>query len=311
MCPSPAVDVTYDVARLSVGATVRVTRVTRRPGGKAVNVARVLHAIGEPVHVLAPVGGTTGAEFAAGLAALGVPTTLVPSSCPTRSTVTVVADDGTTTVLSEPAAVDCWDALREAVTELVAHADVVVASGRLPEGAPDDAFATVVEIARAAGRPVVVDTSGPALLAALAAGPTVVKPNADELAEIAGVADGSAPVAAAGRLAASSGATVVASLGADGAVACTAGPAGERAWHGRPAAPLAGNPTGAGDAAVAGIARALRHDPHAASPPVELLRDAVALGAAAVLSPVAGDVDAAHHADQLAGVTVHELADVR
>ncbi len=79
VAPSPAWDVTYGVARFRENATNRAHTVSGRAGGKAVNVARVLHALGEEVSVVAPVGGPTGALLLADLAACGIPV-LYPSS---------------------------------------------------------------------------------------------------------------------------------------------------------------------------------------------------------------------------------------
>jgi tagatose 6-phosphate kinase len=293
VCLSPAVDITYRVGRLRTGATNRVTSVARRPGGKAVNVARVLHGLGDPVRLLAPVGGPSGAEFAADLGELGLPAELVPNGAATRSTVTVVDDEGAATVLVEPAPLDCWPALLLRAQDAVRAADAVVVSGRVPTGAPPGALGELVRRASGAGRPIVIDTSGPPLTDALRAGPTLVKPNADELAEVTGDSDAQR---AARSLAAEYGTTVVASLGADGVF--VAGPAGE--WRAAPGAALRGNPTGAGDALVAGLARGLR----AGTPWPDMLRDAVGLAAAAVLSPYAGEVDPARFAEQRSSVVV-------
>ena len=102
----------------------------------------------------------------------------------------------------------------------------------------------------ARGLPVVVDTSGPALAAALAASPTLVKPNLDELPDVTDVAD---PFAAARRLSLESGAAVAVTRGAAGMVLAV----GDEAWHGSLDQVLRGNPTGAGDAALAAFARGL------------------------------------------------------
>lgn len=305
VCPSPAVDVTYHVDHLHPSGTTRVREVTERPGGKAVNVARVLHRLGDPTRVVAPAGGETGDQLRHGLAAAGLDAVLVPNGAATRRTVTVVERDvpGATTLV-EPAVIDCWPALLDAVEAHVATADVLVLGGSVPEGVPDDGLAALVAAGRRRGVPVLVDTHGPWLLSALAAGATVVKPNAHELAAATGDDD---PVRAARALARSSEATVVASLGEAGVVAVTA----TGVWEARPASVLAGNPTGAGDALVAGLARGLLRDPSAAGRPEQLLHDAVALSAAAVLSPEAGDVDPARHAEQLAGVVVRALDGAR
>jgi tagatose 6-phosphate kinase len=301
VCPSPALDVTYRVAGLAVGATNRVQTVTVRPGGKGVNVARVLTALGTDARVLAPTGGPAGAEFAARLAALGVAAELIPSGSPTRRTITVVGDDGAhPTMFTEPAELDCWAELARRGAELIAEAVAVVISGVVPAGAPADALHRLVALAHGAGVPVLVDTSGPPLVDALAARPTLIKPNAVELAQATGDDD---PVRAARALARRYGTTVVASLGAAGVLAATA----ERTWRATPARALTGNPTGAGDALVAALARGLA----AARPLPELLADAVALAAAAVLSPHAGDLDLADYAAQRDGVQVRELDAVR
>jgi 6-phosphofructokinase 2 len=63
-----------------------------------------------------------------------------------------------------------------------------VASGSLPAGVPDDFVARAAQAAKAQGAKVVVDTSGPALAAALAEGVFLVKPNLRELQELTGSA---------------------------------------------------------------------------------------------------------------------------
>lgn len=305
VCLSPAVDVTYHVDHLHPSGTTRVSTMTERPGGKAVNVARVLHRLGEPTRLVAPAGGGTGDQLRRGLDAAGLEATLVATEHPTRRTVTVVPRDGThPTTLVEPAVLDCWPEILAAVDAALADADVLVVSGSVPDGVPADGVAVLVSAARRRSLPVVVDTQGPWLLSALAAGATVVKPNVHELTATTGDDD---PVRAARTLAGAHQATVVASLGADGVVAATA----TGVWEARPAAVLAGNPTGAGDALVAGLARELLHDPGAAGDPARLLHDAVALSAAAVLSPEAGDVDPAHHHAQRDGVVVRALDGAR
>jgi tagatose 6-phosphate kinase len=70
---------------------------------------------------------------------------------------------------------------------------------------------------------------------------------------------------------------------------------------------VSGNPTGAGDALVAGLARGLARERRALEHPEDLLRDAVALATAAVRAPTAGDIDAAHYADELGRVSIRAL----
>lgn len=297
VCLSPAIDVTYRVDRLVPGATVRVGAVTERAGGKAVNVARVLHQLGEDVLLVAPTGGETGEQLREALAEAGLRSRLLPDRDPTRRTVTVVDADGVATCLVEPAGLDCWPELLEAVDESLVGARVLVVSGSMPRGVPVGGLTALVVAAHSRGLPVVADTHGPALVEALEARCDLVKPNADELAH---VTDGDDPVRAARGLVDRYGSVVVVSHGADGVVATTS----HGTWEARPSAPVIGNPTGAGDALVAGLARGLARDRAALDDPEEALRDAVALSVAAVRSPAAGEIDLAAYADELAGVTV-------
>ena len=109
LCPSPAIDITYRVAELGVGATNRVTDVAHRPGGKAVNVARVLHALGTDVVLVAALGGASGAQFRTALADLGLAVDVAtardadPQHRHRRGRSRRPGD-----VLCEPARVDCW-----------------------------------------------------------------------------------------------------------------------------------------------------------------------------------------------------------
>ncbi|MFH9418396.1 1-phosphofructokinase family hexose kinase [Streptomyces rochei] len=299
-----ALDITYRVPGLRPHASHRVTEVTERPGGKGLNVARVLAALGHPVTVTGFAGGSTGATVRATLAGVpGVVDALVPVAGATRRTVAVVDErTGDTTQLNEPGPVVApaeWNAFQEAYEGLLAGAAAVALCGSLPPGVPVGAYAGLVRTARAAGVPVLLDTSGEPLRRGVAARPDLIKPNADELAELTGSHEPLRATQAARRRGARS---VVASLGAAGLLAETP----EGRWRAAPPAQVRGNPTGAGDSAVAGLLSGLvEHLPW----PDRLAR-AVALSAATVLSPVAGEFDRAVYEELLGrGVAVTAEAD--
>lgn len=293
VCLSPAWDVTYHVDRLVQHGTNRASSVTARAGGKAVNVARVLHTLREPVTVVAPFGGPTGQLFRDDLRGAGVPLVAVEQEAETRRTVSIVSrESADATVVTEPSRLPDWAGFLSQVDRVLAVADLLVISGAVPGDVPVDAGAELTRHATAAGVPSVVDTSGPALTAALAAGPTLVTPNLAELREVAPNGD---PPTAAHRLAAA-GSTVAVSLGADGLLVVH----NDRTWWAHGDAPLRGNPTGAGDAVVAAFARGLR----AGSDWAAMAADAVALSRASVLAPVAGAVDLDHYREQARAVIV-------
>lgn len=274
-----ALDVTYEVASLRLGESHRSTAGAVRAGGKGINVARVLHALGHETMVTGLVGGETGAAIRADVVRSGLREGLLDMAGPSRRTVTIVStQDGTATAVNEPGpsvSISDWADFVGGYHALAARASMVVLSGSVPPSLPDDVYAQLI---RATPTPTILDASGDALLAGLTARPDVIKPNADELLAATGEAD---PVRAARTLHSRGAGAVVASLGRDGLVAVTP----DGVWRARLPEPVHGNPTGAGDACVAALAagRDLTWP--------ERLSEAVAVGAAAVARPLAGEID--------------------
>src|SRR5438034_410405 len=169
--------------------------------------------------------------------------------------------------------------------------------------APGGKGLNVARTLRALGAGVrVAGLAGGALRRGLAAGPAIVKPNLPELQDaVRRPLDGRAAVAAAAAELRAEGAhAVVVSLGHEGLLAVT----GEGTWHAAPPAHVAGNPTGAGDAVVAGLAHGLV----LGRPWAQRLRHAVALGTACVAAPAAGEFAEADYQRALAGTQVTEWA---
>ncbi|MFC9678447.1 1-phosphofructokinase family hexose kinase [Streptomyces sp. NPDC056948] len=293
-----ALDITYRVRSLRPHASHRVSEVTERPGGKGVNVARVLAALGHEVTVTGFTGGATGRVVQELLASVpGVVDALVPITGATRRTIAVVDErSGDTTQLNEPGPTVArteWSAFQEAYEALLPTASAVALCGSLPPGVPVGAYAGLVRTARSAGIPVLLDTSGEPLRRGVAARPDIIKPNAEELAELTGSHD---PLRATQDARRRGAGAVVASLGPEGLLAATR----DGRWRATPPAPVRGNPTGAGDSAVAGLLSGLiEHLPW----PDRLAR-ATALSAATVAAPVAGEFDQGAYAELLGQVVV-------
>jgi tagatose 6-phosphate kinase len=288
---NPALDVTYDVERLSPGEVHRVRAVHERPGGKGVNVARVLTQLG----VAALATGLDDGAFGALVTASGVPGEFVAGLDRVRRTLVISAER--TTSLWEPGAPvapGAADALLDRVTGLLERAAALVVSGSLPPGLDDGLPARLATAARDAGVPVVLDLDDAALARALEAGGAVLTPNTDELDRLLGTPVVDLP-GAARSLADRNGAPVVLTLGARGLLASD----GDRCWH-AVTEPVTGNPTGAGDSVAAGLARGLA----AGLPWPELVADAACLGAAAVVTPIAGEIDPPTYRRLLGTVTV-------
>ncbi|OEJ39644.1 1-phosphofructokinase [Streptomyces agglomeratus] len=298
-----ALDITYRVPALVPHASHRVTDVAERPGGKGVNVARVLAALGHDTVVTGFAGGPTGAVLRDLLAPLGPVDALIPVAGNTRRTIAVAdATTGDTTQLNEPGPAvtpEEWAAFLTSYAELLGDADAVALCGSLPPGIHVGAYGELIRRARAAGVPVLLDTSGEPLRRGIAARPDLVKPNADELAQLTGSRE---PLRAAHDARRRGAHAVVASLGADGMLAATP----EGRWQAVPPARVKGNPTGAGDSAVAGLLSGLVER----LPWPERLARAVALSAATVLAPAAGEFDTSTYEDLLprVEVTAHATA---
>ncbi|MEV6583402.1 1-phosphofructokinase family hexose kinase [Streptomyces sp. NPDC051582] len=295
-----ALDLTYRLPEVRRHASNRVREASQQAGGKGVNVARVLAALGHAAVVTGLAGGATGRAVRADLASAGLHDELVEVAGETRRTVAVAEElDGDTTIYLEPGPLVSaaeWHDFLEHYERLLPGASVVVLSGSLPRGLPTDAYRMLVERSTAHGVPAVLDADGPALLHGLPGRPALIKPNAHELAATSGTQD---PLEGAEFLRSGGAAAVVASLGPRGLLACT--PQGR--WQARPPGPISGNPTGAGDSAVAALALGLATG--AAWP--DRLRHAVALSAATVLAPQAGRFDAAAYDRLLNLVRVEEL----
>ncbi|RZQ62539.1 1-phosphofructokinase [Amycolatopsis suaedae] len=277
---NPSLDRTIEVSQLVPGAMMRATGTWLDPGGKGVNVARALTVHGIPSCAVVPRNGAAGDELVALLIAGGIDVRAVAVSGYTRSNVSLTEPDGTVTKVNEPGGqlgeADLEDIVRT-VLAAAEQAEWVVASGSLPPGVPDTFYAELGHALRDLGVRFAVDTSGPALRAALAAEPALVKPNRDELAEFAGhpittVAD---VVRVAERMRRDGAGTVLASLGADGAVLVDA--RGVRCGD----SPVDGggrSSVGAGDAMLAGFLAA-------GSTGGDALVEALSWGAAAVRMP--------------------------
>ncbi|MFE3940430.1 1-phosphofructokinase family hexose kinase [Streptomyces sp. NPDC059118] len=312
-----ALDLTYGVPELVPHASHRVSDMSERPGGKGLNVARVLSALGHETVVTGFAGGSTGTVLrellaarpadaptpgtAPGTAPAPLTDALVTVAGNTRRTIAVVdRATGDTTQLNEPGPLvtaDEWTALLGRYEELLAGADAVALCGSLPPGIHVGAYAELVRAARTAGVPVLLDTSGEPLRRGIAARPDLIKPNADELAQLTGSREPMRATRDARRRGAHG---VIASLGPDGMLAVTP----DGVWQAAPPARVPGNPTGAGDSAVAGLLSGLVEG---LSWP-DRLRRAVALSTATVLSPTAGDFDRAAYEELLPRVGIEEHA---
>ncbi|WP_329407287.1 1-phosphofructokinase family hexose kinase [Nocardia vinacea] len=294
---NPSIDRTVSLREsLRRGAVLRAETVLSQPGGKGVNVSRVIAAAG--VETIAVLPGNAGDPLLRMLTDADIEHRAVPCATPARTNLTVAERDGTTTKINEPGSpltAECLAALANQLDALADTASWVVLSGSLPPAVPTDWYAYLLH--RLRGVRIAVDTSDAPLLALAAelesAAPQLLKPNAEELAQLthgdpAELEDPIAAARAASTLIARGVGAVLATLGAAGAVLVTA----DGAWHAAAPAITPRSTVGAGDSALAGY---LLADLDGLDAP-DRLRRAVAYGSAAAALPGTG-LPGPHHTD--------------
>ncbi|MGH9247851.1 MAG: 1-phosphofructokinase family hexose kinase [Acidimicrobiales bacterium] len=287
---NPSLDRTVELPFLARGAVIRALAGHRDPGGKGVNVARALLANGAEARAVLPVGGRVGHQLVELLEAEGVAMTAVEVGTETRSNLTLSEPDGTVTKVNEAGgaltAADI-ERLTGAVIAAARPGDWVIACGRVPPFVPEDIYARLTTRLTAHGVRVGVDTSGPALLQALAAGPALVKPNRAELTEAVGrevrsLADACEAATELRRLGA---AAVLVSLGPDGAMLVDA----DGVAHASCTVDVPRSSVGAGDCLLAGFLAAGARGEEALTTAVQWAAAAVALPGSRIPSPA--DID--------------------
>ncbi|MFO7690950.1 MAG: 1-phosphofructokinase family hexose kinase [Cryobacterium sp.] len=290
LTPNPSLDRTIELPGALVrGEVQRAVTAHQEPGGKGVNICRALEASG--VKSLAILPGDAADPVLLALCAQHIPHLGLPIGVTLRSNVAITEPDGTTTKVNEPgpALTGAQQAdLIDLVLRQAEGASWLVLAGSLPPGVPAPFYADLTRSLRArfgaAAPKVAIDSSGEPLSAAVAAGPDLLKPNADELAELTGISDPGSLEAdphlaarAAQTLITAGVGAVLATLGSKGALLVTA--AGY--WLAQSPPIVAVSTVGAGDSALAGYL--LCADTGAG--PAECLRQAAAHGAAAASLP--------------------------
>ena len=258
---NPSIDISYPLETLHLDTVNRVDKVSKTAGGKGLNVTRVLAEIGDPVSATGLIGGSTG-QFILDHLDQEIGKEFFEIQGETRNCIAILHEGQQTEILEKGPSVseEEGQAFLSHFEALLPDVAVVAISGSLPAGLPVDYYVKLVERAKKARKPVVLDCSGVSLEKALAAPikPTVIKPNNEELSQLLGYEvtkdlDQLKEVLQSNLFKGID--WVIVSLGADGAFA----------KHGDvfykvdiPKIEVV-NPVGSGDSTVAGIASALYH----------------------------------------------------
>lgn len=288
-----SIDKLYLMESIQPETVMRVKEVHNTAGGKGLNVSKVAAKLGEPVTAMGFIGGFNGQYLVSLIAEPLVRPAFTKVAGETRCCINCWdLSDGRSTEYLEPGEPVAEEDIRRFLSDFDAalpQADVVTISGSVPKGVPEDFYCELIRRCRAAGIPVLVDTSGNRLVAAAKEKPAFIKPNEDEIAQLTGrrFASREETVDALRALHAGGIPYAVLSLGADGALlACDAG-----VFHGRPPVITPRNTVGCGDSMVAGFAVGFARK----LPILDTFRMALAVSAANALSIFTGDFDPADY----------------
>ncbi|TBU88628.1 1-phosphofructokinase [Phytopseudomonas dryadis] len=191
---NPALDLTVSLETLRPGAVNRSLGLSSHAAGKGLNVAQVLADLGHKVTVSGFLGTANAAPFELLFDRRGFIDAFVRVPGESRSNIKLAERDGRVTDLNGPGPqVDAAHQaqLLEQVEQIAAGHEAVVVAGSLPPGVELDGFVALLRHLKALGLPLVLDSSGAALRAGLAATPWLIKPNEEELADACGVSPSS------------------------------------------------------------------------------------------------------------------------
>lgn len=253
---NPALDKTVEIDRFAVDTVNRIAKMRTDPGGKGINVSKVIAKLGGTSKALGILGGNTGRAIAEGLEKLGLNCSFLYAEGETRTNLKIIDPvNHTNTDINEPGVQvneSILGTLLQHLTWMIKPGDIVVLSGSLPAGAPHDTYRTWVACCKDAGAKVFLDADGALLADGLKAVPYLVKPNNDELSRLVGrelttteeLAD------AARSLLASGVEKVIVSMGGRGALYVTR----DAVLYAEGLKVPVGSTVGAGDSVVAALA---------------------------------------------------------
>jgi 1-phosphofructokinase family hexose kinase len=279
---NPAIDRTVITDRINYEDRVYVQSSFEQAGGKGINAALVLQGLEAPVLALAPAGGSTGKRLSELLEATKLPVALIPIRNPIRCNLTVSDKQGLTLKLDEAGpeiSPGEEKRIEKMAREKMEGASWLLLCGSLSPGMSPDFYARLIQAAREKNVRTLLDTGGEALRLALAARPTVVKPNRHEAERLLGrpLLTRQHSVEALSEVARMGAEMVVLSLGSEGAM----GVSGNGSYHAIAPEIRLACPIGAGDALAATCVWALSKG--RAFP--EALQWGVAAGTAAAAVP--------------------------
>ncbi|VBB07815.1 carbohydrate kinase pfkb [Lucifera butyrica] len=253
---NPALDQTVYCDTFQLGQVNRVSRDRFDAGGKGINVAKVITALGCTATVTGFLGRDNSQFFKRFFQNKQIHDRFVEVEGATRVNIKIVDEsNGLVSEINFPglncSQADC-ERLQEVVRQLAADHELFILAGSLPQGASGAIYQEFIKVLNQYGCKVFLDASGNALAEGIKAGPYAIKPNLPELSQLVGrqLRNDAELLKAVNELLAGGIQQVVVSLGERGALAASR----DEQWIVRPPKVKVGSTVGAGDAMVAGLA---------------------------------------------------------
>lgn len=302
---NPAVDKTYTAGELITGHVNRMRTVMSLAGGKGINVTKVLRQYGYPVCATGFLGGYAGAFIEDYLKGEAVECRFVKTEDATRSNINIIADNGYVTEILEPGPEIDEKKLQQFLFQyevLLSECELVVLSGSIARGLPEDIYAVLIEKARRKGIRTILDTSGEALRKGINAKPYLIKPNQKELEYIIGhkLINREEIMRAALAVHAEGIAHVIVSMGKKGLMAVSGG----KVFYAGAGKVKALNTVGCGDSVVASYAMSILRGERNE----QALQKAAAISAANATTLVSADIPKETAEELLEYITVERLS---
>lgn len=256
---NPTVNKTYTAGELITGHVNKMRTVMSSAGGKGVNVAKVLRQYDVPVCATGFLGGYGGDFIENDLKNRKVTCQFIRVNGETGNSMSILADNGYATEILEPGPEITEEQFQKFLKQyenLLSFCELVVLSGNVPRGLPENVYAVLIEKARMKGIKTLLDTGGESLRSGIAANPYLIKPNLKELEYIVGhkLSNREAVIEAALMVHQSGIAHVIVSMGKKGLISVSSGGYVYFAKAGRVPAL---NTVGCGDCVVASYAMSL------------------------------------------------------
>lgn len=226
---NPAIDKTVEIPSFIVDTVNRIARIQEDPGGKGINVSKVIERLGGDSEAYAVLGGDTGEKLRRMLSGCRFTLESIWTDRATRTNTKVVDPVlHTNTDINEPGGcpdVRALEELRRSLETKLKEGDILVLSGSVPPGVNRGIYGDLARMGRERGARVFLDADGPLFCEGVEAVPFLVKPNRYEMERYFGrPIETEEEILEAGREFLQKGISVaLISLGGEGAVMCSGG----------------------------------------------------------------------------------------